>query len=101
MAICSWRHRAALLGFQALYAPMRLSLPRRWRSGECQVGELAQLTDCTPAKVSHHMVLPAPQGPVCGNRARQFDRVATECALFVDSSQLRTALPVRTRNRAD
>jgi hypothetical protein len=39
---------------------------------------------------------------VCGNLARQLDRVATERALFVDSVQRQTppSRPLRARKRA-
>jgi len=113
--------------FQALSEPTRLSLLNLLRSGERNVGELAQLTGFTPANVSRHMALLTSHGLVrresrgtsvyyriddpsvyqlcdlvCGNLARQFERVATERALFVDSSTPRPAppRPVRARKRA-
>jgi DNA-binding transcriptional ArsR family regulator len=113
--------------FQALSEPTRLSLLNLLRSGERNVGELAQLTGFTPANVSRHMALLTSHGLVrresrgtsvyyriddpsvyqlcdlvCGNLARQFERVATERALFVDSSTPRPAppRPVRPRKRA-
>jgi DNA-binding transcriptional ArsR family regulator len=90
------------------------------RSGERNVGELAQLTGFTPANVSRHMALLTSHGLVtresrgtsayyriadpsvyqlcdlvCGNLARQFDRVATERALFVEGATRRSAVPPR------
>jgi len=106
--------------FQALSEPTRLSLLNLLRSGERNVGELAQLTGFTPANVSRHMALLTSHGLVtresrgtsayyriadpsvyqlcdlvCGNLARQFDRVATERALFVESTTQRPAVPPR------
>ena len=98
--------------FQALSEPTRLSLLNLLRSGERNVGELAQLTSFTPANVSRHMALLTSHGLVaresrgtsvyyriadtsvyqlcdlvCGNLARQFERAASERALFIDSAQ--------------
>ncbi len=98
--------------FQALSEPTRLSLLNLLRSGEHNVGELAQLTGYTNANVSRHMALLTTHGVVaresrgtsvyyriadpavyqlcdlvCGNLARQFERAASERALFVDSAQ--------------
>jgi DNA-binding transcriptional ArsR family regulator len=106
--------------FQALSEPTRLSLLNLLRSGERNVGELAQLTGFTPANVSRHMALLTSHGLVtresrgtsayyriadpsvyqlcdlvCGNLARQFDRVATERALFVEGTTRRSAVPPR------
>jgi DNA-binding transcriptional ArsR family regulator len=114
--------------FQALSEPTRLSLLNLLRSGERNVGELAQLTGFTPANVSRHMALLTSHGLVtresrgtsayyriadpsvyqlcdlvCGNLARQFDRVATERALFVEGTTRRSAVPprpVRSRKSA-
>jgi DNA-binding transcriptional ArsR family regulator len=113
--------------FQALSEPTRLSLLNLLRTGEHNVGELAQLTGFTPANVSRHMALLTSHGLVaresrgtsvyyriadpsvyqlcdlvCGNLARQLDRVANEHALFVDSKQraAASARPVRARRRA-
>jgi DNA-binding transcriptional ArsR family regulator len=114
--------------FQALSEPTRLSLLNLLRSGERNVGELAQLTGFTPANVSRHLALLTSHGLVrresrgtsayyriadpsvyqlcdlvCGNLARQFDRVVTERAHFVDRPAQRPALPprpVRPRKRA-
>ena len=98
--------------FQALSEPTRLSLLNLLRSGERNVGELAQLTSFTPANVSRHLALLTSHGLVaresrgtsvyyriadtsvyqlcdlvCGNLARQFERVASEGAHFVDNAQ--------------
>jgi DNA-binding transcriptional ArsR family regulator len=114
--------------FQALSEPTRLSLLNLLRSGERNVGELAQLTGFTPANVSRHMAMLTSHGLVrresrgtsayyriadpsvyqlcdlvCGNLARQLERVATERALFVDRSTQRPTAPprpVRARKRA-
>ena len=114
--------------FQALSEPTRLSLLNLLRSGERNVGELAQLTGFTPANVSRHLALLTSHGLVtresrgtsayyciadpsvyqlcdlvCGNLARQFERVATERAHFVDRPARRAALPkrpLRPRKRA-
>ncbi len=113
--------------FQALSEPTRLSLLNLLRDGERNVGELAQLTGYTPANVSRHMALLTSHGLVaresrgtsvyyriadpsvyqlcdlvCGNLARQFERVASERALFVDSARRQTApsRPARARKRA-
>jgi DNA-binding transcriptional ArsR family regulator len=93
--------------FQALSEPTRLSLLNLLRSGERNVGELAQLTGFTTANVSRHMALLTTHGLVaresrgtsvyyriadpsvyqlcdlvCGNLARQFERAVSERALF-------------------
>jgi DNA-binding transcriptional ArsR family regulator len=98
--------------FQALSEPTRLSLLNLLRSGERNVGDLAQLTGYTNANVSRHMALLTTHGLVtresrgtsvyyriadvsvyqlcdlvCGNLARQFERAASERAPFVDSAQ--------------
>jgi len=98
--------------FQALSEPTRLSLLNLLRSGERNVGELAQLTGYTNANVSRHMALLTTHGLVardsrgtsvyyriadasvyqlcdlvCGSLARQFERAASERAHFVDSAQ--------------
>ena len=102
--------------FQALSEPTRLWLLNLLRSGERNVGELALLTGFTPANVSRHLALLTSHGLVaresrgtsvyyriadasvyqlcdlvCGNLARQFERVASEGAHFVDSAQRVTA----------
>ena len=112
--------------FRALSEPTRLSLLNLLRGGERNVGELAQLTGFTTANVSRHMALLTTQGLVaregrgtsvyyriadpsvyqlcdlvCGSLARQFERVATERAVFVDSTpRRRAARPAATRARA-
>jgi len=111
--------------FQALSEPTRLSLLNLLRGGERNVGELAQLTGFTPANVSRHMALLSSHGLVtresrgtsvyyrmadpsvyqlcdlvCGNLARQFERVATERALFVDGTQPRPPAPAQKKVRA-
>jgi DNA-binding transcriptional ArsR family regulator len=113
--------------FQALSEPTRLSLLNLLRSGEHNVGELAQLTGFTPANVSRHMALLTSHGLVtresrgtsvyyriddpsvyqlcdlvCGNLARQFERAASERALFVGGAQRAAAVkrPARARNRS-
>jgi DNA-binding transcriptional ArsR family regulator len=93
--------------FQALSEPTRLSLLNLLRSGERNVGELALLTGFTTANVSRHMALLTTHGLVaresrgtsvyyriadpsvyqlcdlvCGSLARQFERTASERALF-------------------
>jgi len=104
--------------FQALSEPTRLSLLNLLRSGERNVGELAQLTGFTPANVSRHLALLTSHGLVrresrgtsayyciadpsvyqlcdlvCGNLARQFERVATERAHFVDRPAQQAGFP--------
>ena len=115
--------------FQALAEPTRLSLLNLLRSGERNVGELAQLTGYTNANVSRHMALLTTHGLVaresrgtsvyyriadasvyqlcdlvCGSLARQFERAASERAHFVDSAQRvsaeRVARPPRQRKHA-
>jgi DNA-binding transcriptional ArsR family regulator len=114
--------------FQALSEPTRLTLLNLLRGGERNVGELAQLTGFTPANVSRHMALLSSHGLVaresrgtsvyyrmadpsvyqlcdlvCGNLARQFERAASERALFVDNAPPRAAgptRPARARKRA-
>jgi DNA-binding transcriptional ArsR family regulator len=109
--------------FQALAEPTRLSLLNLLRGGERNVGELAQLTGFTPANVSRHMALLSSHGLVtresrgtsvyyrigdpsvyqlcdlvCGNLARQFERAASERALFAGNAP--PAGPPRARKRA-
>lgn len=43
--------------FQALAEPMRLKVLNALRSGERNVGELAELLDCTTANISKHLSL--------------------------------------------
>jgi DNA-binding transcriptional ArsR family regulator len=87
--------------FQALSEPTRLQILNLLRGGERSVGELAQLCGYTSANISRHLALLTRQGLVdresrgtsvyyrigddsvyalcdlvCGNIARQFERVA-------------------------
>jgi DNA-binding transcriptional ArsR family regulator len=106
--------------FQALSEPTRLSLLNLLRGGERNVGELAQLTGFTPANVSRHMALLSSHGLVtresrgtsvyyrmadpsvyqlcdlvCGNLARQFERSASERAVFVANTPPGATAPTR------
>lgn len=97
--------------FQTLSEPTRLMLLNLLRSGERNVGELAQLTGFTAANVSRHLALLTSHGLVaresrgtsvyyriadasvyalcdlvCGNLARRFERAASERAVFVHSA---------------
>ncbi len=106
--------------FQALAEPTRLSLLNLLRSGERNVGELAQLSGFTAANVSRHLALLTTHGLVaresrgtsvyyrmaddsvyalcdlvCGNIARRLERAASERAAFTDSAA-RGALAPRT-----
>ena len=113
--------------FQALSEPTRLSLLNLLRSGERNVGELAQLTGFTPANVSRHMALLTSHGLVmresrgtsayyriadpsvyqlcdlvCGNWRRQFDRAppnAHSSSTAAPSAPLCRRGPVRPRKR--
>ena len=104
--------------FQALSEPTRLSLLNLLRSGERNVGELAQLCSCTAANVSRHLALLTQHGLVeresrgtsvyyriadesvfalcdlvCGSVARQLDRSARGRAVFTRNA--RRAGPAR------
>ena len=93
--------------FQALSEPTRLALLNQLRSGERNVGELAQLTGFTIANVSRHLTLLCQRGLVmresrgtsvfyriadesvfalcdlvCGNVAQQLERQARGRELF-------------------
>ena len=93
--------------FQALSEPTRLAILNLLRSGERNVGELAQLTGYTSANVSRHLTLLTQRGLVqresrgtavyyriadeavyalcdlvCGNIARQLERSAGGRQLF-------------------
>ena len=93
--------------FQALAEPTRLRLLNLLREQERSVGELAQLTDFSAANVSRHLTLLTQHGLVrrqargnsaiypiadpsiyalcdlvCGNIARQLERLADERAVF-------------------
>ena len=94
--------------FQALSEPTRLQILNHLRQQERSVGELAQLCGYSAANVSRHLSLLTQHGLVrresrgnsaiysiadpsvyalcdlvCGNIARQFERVAAERAAFV------------------
>ena len=109
--------------FQALSEPTRLALLNQLRSGERNVGDLAQLTGFTIANVSRHLALLSSHGLVaresrgtsvyyriadpsvyqlcdlvCGTLARQYERVASDHALFTDVPA--RAAPARARRRA-
>ena len=108
--------------FQALSEPTRLALLNLLRGGERNVGELAQLSGFTTANVSRHMALLTTHGLVaresrgtsvyyriadasvyqlcdlvCGSLARQFERTASERALFSAPAPARAP---RARRRA-
>ena len=109
--------------FQALSEPTRLALLNQLRGGERNVGELAQLTGFTIANVSRHLALLGSHGLVaregrgtsvyyriadpsvyqlcdlvCGNLARQYERAASDHALFTEGPP--RPAPARTRRRA-
>jgi DNA-binding transcriptional ArsR family regulator len=102
--------------FQVLSEPTRLALLNLLRGGERNVGELAQLCNCTAANVSRHLALLTQHGfvtresrgtsvyyriadesvyalcdLVCGNVARQLERKAHGREAFA-----RTAKRART-----
>jgi len=104
--------------FQALSEPTRLTLLNLLRSGERNVGELAQLCGYTAANVSRHMALLTQHGLVaresrgtsvyyriadesvyalcdlvCGSVARQLDRKARGREVFTRTA--RRAKPAR------
>lgn len=93
--------------FQVLSEPTRLQILNLLREGERSVGELAQLCQCSAANVSRHLAMLQQHGLVeresrgnsvyyriaddsvyelcdlvCGNIARQFDRLAQNRAAF-------------------
>lgn len=93
--------------FQVLAEPTRLQILNILRTGERNVGELAQMCGFTAANVSRHLALMTQQGLVaresrgtsayykiadpavfalcdlvCGNITRQFDRAAERRAAF-------------------
>lgn len=105
--------------FQTLSEPTRLQVLNLLRKNERSVGELAQLCGYSSANISRHLSLLAQHGLlrresrgnsvfysiadpsvyalcdlVCGNIARQFERVAAERAAFV-SPRPRRARPRR------
>ncbi len=100
--------------FQALSEPTRLQVLNCLRRGERSVGELAQLCGYSAANISRHLTLLAQHGLVrresrgnsaiysiadpsvyalcdlvCGNIARQFERISAERAAFVSPLQKR------------
>lgn len=108
--------------FQALSEPTRLRILNFLRDGERSAGELATLCGYTGANISRHMAMLTAQGLVareargtsvyfriadqsvydlcdlvCGNIARQFERVASERAAFVRSATQGPAAKVATR----
>ena len=97
--------------FQALSEPTRLRIVNLLRDGERSAGELAQLCGYSGANISRHMAMLVARGLVaretrgtsvfyrisddsvyalcdlvCGNIARQFERAASDRALFVKSA---------------
>ena len=97
--------------FQVLAEPTRLQILNILRSGERNVGDLAQLCGFTAANVSRHLALMTQQGLVeresrgtsayykiadpsvfalcdlvCGNIARQLDRSAARRAAFTGAT---------------
>ena len=94
--------------FQALSEPTRLQILNLLRQSERSVGELAQLCGYSSANISRHLALLTQHGLVaresrgnsaiytiadpsvyalcdlvCGNIARQFERLAADRAVFV------------------
>jgi DNA-binding transcriptional ArsR family regulator len=104
--------------FQALSEPTRLQILNLLRSGEHNVGELAQLTGYTSANVSRHLGLLVQHGLleresrgtavyyriadasvyelcdlVCGNIARRLERASSRRQAFTRSAAGGTAKP--------
>src|SRR5689334_19649762 len=63
--------------FQALSEPTRLQILNLLREGECNVGELAQLTDYTSANISRHLGVLVQHGLV----ARETRGTAVYCRI--------------------
>lgn len=107
--------------FQVLSEPTRLQILNLLREGERSVGELAQLCNCSAANVSRHLAMLQQHGlveresrgnsvyyriadesvyelcdVVCGNIARQFDRLAQNRAAFA-LPQPKSARTVKAR----
>ncbi len=105
--------------FQALSEPTRLQILNILRQGERSVGELAQLCGYSAANISRHLTLLTQHGLVqresrgnsaiysiadpsvyalcdlvCGNIARQFDRLAAGRAAFAPPAALAAKPPV-------
>lgn len=110
--------------FQTLSEPTRLRILNFLRDGERSAGELAQLCGYTGANISRHMAMLTARGLVaresrgtsvyfriadesvyalcdlvCGNIARQFERVAADRALFVRSAKPAPAAKVAAGKR--
>jgi DNA-binding transcriptional ArsR family regulator len=106
--------------FQALSEPTRLQILNLLRSGERNVGELAQLTGYTSANISRHLAFLTQQGLVeresrgtavyyriadasvyalcdlvCGNIARQHERTATQGRAFLATTRASAKGPRR------
>lgn len=100
--------------FQALAEPTRLQILNLLRSGEHNVGELAQSCGCSAANISRHLTLLTQRGLVrresrgtavyyqiadeaiyalcdlvCGNIARQFEQAAGGRQLFARPARKR------------
>lgn len=100
--------------FQALAEPTRLQILSLLRSGERNVGELAQLCEYTSANISRHLAVLSKHGLVarenrgtsvyyriadesvyalcdlvCGSIARQFEQAARERLPFVKTTGAR------------
>ncbi len=98
--------------FRALAEPLRLKIVNTLRQGECNVGELTELCECSQANVSKHLSLLAKAGLVareargtsvyyriadqrvyelcdlvCGQLARHFAGQADLPALFAESKK--------------
>ncbi len=98
--------------FQTLSEPTRLQILNFLRSGERNVGELAQSCGCTSANVSRHLAMLTQRGLViresrgtsvyyriadesvyglcdlvCGNIARQLERTAQGGAAFIRTTR--------------
>lgn len=106
--------------FQALSEPTRLQILNLLRSGEHNVGELAELCGCTSANISRHLAVLTQQGLVkresrgtsgyyriaddsvyalcdlvCGSIERQLERASSGRQLFARSA--RPAAKTRVR----
>lgn len=97
--------------FQALSDPTRLQILSLLRGGPRNVGELAQLCECTSANISRHLAILSKHGVVahenrgtsayyriadesvyglcdlaCDSIARQFEQAAREGQVFINTS---------------